>query len=824
MRRYFDEDEGYDEEPKQVAQRSFLPAEGLTGVDWLLALSLMVVVAAGSTVFAFPGMCPDAWKDAAIAAGLRPPETIFPAFWHVCARLFYQGGISAGNTILVWAGRLLAGVAAGLAFVFLRSLLSLLVRGRLRYAVRRYVVQRGAAFCGALFFACSDPVWRAGQTFVPSGLLMILTLLTLSLWLLFLLNGRLLSALCSAFLVGTLTAETPMGFFLLVFCWVAYSVALRHDALCDRMPLLNPVVGQSTRWHLTFFWAIGFCLGVALNCWSFSHCGGLQAVGKSVGDLPVMYGVQWWSSLINAATGLGWVLGLGVCVLPFMVALVMLPRAMDEEQFLPYHIGAVSFFTGALAFAQLAMLAPLWFWCWTSAAQVLSPYFHASLLLLSAATVSFALTVFGGNVCCRNYERLAMQRFAELHEDDDDDEKPKAPRGGRGLRGGLVIFAIACIVLAAGVLPGRFLGRAREMVAVIEDYVQEVLEEAGSARWIITDGLFDARLELEAARQGRSLTSYSYLPARTLYDRNLLLRNLSDNEDRLSVTEGGAPMLLRSWIRDKPRRLAETAVQIGFPIWKRDGKEIPMCSGVLSRPAGMDEATRLKGVERTTGIGNRILDIYARGGLMKSAGGRIYDLFQMVQGRITFFARHRAERFDHAGQQAQAKLEEQFADKLESTNESLQQLLVLTKQNDEFALRRITPREGLRMALANANFALASRYAGPILDAEPDDPDANFGMGMLYYVQGQWTRAETHLRRCLVKRPKQPATLNNLALVCSHLGRFDEADRFAQQALAIIPNSSEVKDTVKEIAKARQAAAVKAEKEAKEKARAKGDS
>ena len=800
MRKYYDDEDDIDERPGRTGTiRTFLPPERMAGLDWVLAVALAVLAFAGLTAFAFPGLSPDVWNDAAVAAGLRPPADLFPGFWRVLASALYLKGVAAGNGLLPWAGRICAALTAGCAYLFLRAALALLVRGRLRYAVRRFVVQRVAAALGALFFVCADPVWRAGQAFSPAGLLVFLTLVQLVLFAGFLLNGRLAAALGSMFLAGLLAAETPLGFLLLAGCWGVYLLALRHDALCERMPLLDPVAGPSAKWTLTLAWALGLVAGVAVNCTSFIGMEGLAASGKAGGDMPLLYLLCWWHQIVGAANALGWVLGLGVCVLPCVVAAVMLPRAVDEESFMPYHVGAVFFCTGALAFAQVAMLPPLWFWSWTDAVAVHSPYLLQMLMLCAALTVAFALTVLGVDACCRNHRRLAAQRFAALR-DEEGGEASSAPATVK--RGGLAVFFVAAALLVAGVVPGRMLTRTRQMLAIVEDYVQEVVEECGPARWIFTDGSFDARYELAAAARGKTLKALSLMADNAPYQQYLRARGVSDAEDAMSLA-AGAPMALRSWVRDKPARLREMAVQLGFEVWKRDGKELPLCSGVLARPDGMDAADCAAGIARATALADRILALYVVGGPEKAAGRTLRDLFLFVQWRISRLARMRAERADRAGDTSLALKNVKLSDELDRSNESLKAILVGLERAKATTLKQVTPREGLQLALARADFVLARRYGEVILAADPDDPNANFGVGMSYYTQKQWARAEEYLRRCLVKKPKEPAVWNNLAMICLYTKRFDEAERHAKKALEIIPESAEVKDTLKEIAEAR---------------------
>ena len=120
MRKYYDEDEDeFEQESQRDEQPSFLPAVRLQWWDWALALVVGGLTFVGLVAFAFPGLCPDVWNDAAVAAGLRPPQTIFPGFWRVIAQLFYLGGVEAGNAGLVWAGRVCAALTGVAGYLFL---------------------------------------------------------------------------------------------------------------------------------------------------------------------------------------------------------------------------------------------------------------------------------------------------------------------------------------------------------------------------------------------------------------------------------------------------------------------------------------------------------------------------------------------------------------------------------------------------------------------------------------------------------------------------------------------------------------------------------
>ena len=83
--------------------------------------------------------------------------------------------------------------------------------------------------------------------------------------------------------------------------------------------------------------------------------------------------------------------------------------------------------------------------------------------------------------------------------------------------------------------------------------------------------------------------------------------------------------------------------------------------------------------------------------------------------------------------------------------------------------------------------------------SDADDPFANFALGMSYFTEKEYGRAEMHLKKCLVRLPNEPAVLNNLAIVQLRLGRYAEAETNALHALERLPDSPEIKTTLRHI-------------------------
>ncbi|MBR4616109.1 MAG: tetratricopeptide repeat protein, partial [Kiritimatiellae bacterium] len=114
----------------------------------------------------------------------------------------------------------------------------------------------------------------------------------------------------------------------------------------------------------------------------------------------------------------------------------------------------------------------------------------------------------------------------------------------------------------------------------------------------------------------------------------------------------------------------------------------------------------------------------------------------------------------------------------------------------------LTPREGLAIGLARADFILAADYATKVLRANPNDSRAHFAIGMKYLLSEDYLLAEHHLLRCLEGNPGEPAALNNLANAELKLGKIAEAEAHVRQALDRLPENDAIRGTLAQIRKA----------------------
>ncbi len=782
---------------EEVAQ-----AERIGLGDLIIVGALALFVFAVSWVWEFPWLLPDAWNETLVATSLRPAASILSSAIAWSSSVFFSiFGVRLGVGVLRMAGHVSIALFAMLCYAVFREWLTLAMRRRPQHSNRRTLVMRLASFVGACVFVFSEPVWMAGQCFSQTTILVGLTLATLEFFFVFLRKGTLKYAYLSSLTLGLLASTTPLGLLigLLLICVTVFVYKVMPTL---SSPLLRPAVFEVSKWHMTFIFLFSFVFGIAFNAVVFVRHGGLEVTAGSLGDVPMAYLLEYSHRLLTAANLPGWILLLGVCVVPFVISLIRFADSADEERFLPYSYGIVYFVCGLLALSQSSLIPSLWFF---EHFPIASDYLLSSALFCLAATAAFSVTILGVDALCRNHAHLEAMTFGDGDEDEQDGAKPKKdrplPRILNAVRHvGLVLIPVCAILF---MLPGRVKTSSRAMLALIRDFVREVVREADGATVLFTDGNLDAAIELESARQGCPILCYSLMGGEGLRGQYLRTRRLQDAEDLFSFKIDTA-MGLRSWIRDKPERLKDAAALMGFDLWKRDGKALPAMGGVLSKPAGFaSEAERRQGVEVAYGLIDRVFDILkVSTGISKCTDASIHRLFCAVQWRLARMCVYRSEA-DDAKRDAEAAIREQaLAKRLNESNEVYKHLVQEMERRQRFMMQALTPREGLQLALVRADFSLGKIYAETILSADADEPNANFALGMYYLRLRQLSLAERYLLRCLIRKPNEPAIYNNLAMIQLEMRNYEAALSNVEKALRIIPDSAEVLDTRRRILEA----------------------
>ena len=194
----------------------------------------------------------------------------------------------------------------------------------------------------------------------------------------------------------------------------------------------------------------------------------------------------------------------------------------------------------------------------------------------------------------------------------------------------------------------------------------------------------------------------------------------------------------------------------------------------------------------------RIREIYADDGKLEMASPELRDLFARMQWRVARMCRLRADNLDREGDKERALAESKLADDLDESNESFTRIrrqLEMVGQGSS----RLTPREGLRLAMERPNFRMAALFARQVLVSDPLDLEANFAMGMFYHSDEQYGQAEEYLKRCLEKDPRNASILNNLAVAQLRQGHLDEAEENARKAVESNGKLAEARRTLENV-------------------------
>ena len=771
----------------------------LTWRDHAVAYALGVFIAALAW---FTGnsaeVPPDLWEEIAVAMGLRPPPTVFPGLWRsLAALLFGWVGPERGLIVLRMLGPVSLGLAAALVFRMFDEILPETLRYRMRRKGWSRRIVRFVLMQGAVFFVCSDPVWRAGQMLSPTMLLLVFTLVALRLFFRALRTSNRRHAIIMSAVLGLLAAETPFALLPMVVFPIVVILRTR-TASQDAVLMANPLVRLITFRRMSLAFIGGWLLLMVSNTFFFRWHGGLEAQGWNAFTYYIHYLHRYVQVAVGAATPVGWIFIFGVVAFPLIMSSILVGRATDDDRFLDY-LHAL-FFAGAglLAFLQSAGWKPFWFWTWVEApATVVSGYLLCLCLLATSMTAMLSLCVLGVEIYFRNYRRIAMIRFQDAVE-----EEPVAERMVQNFR--FVDHALRAILLyeplvaAALIFSFKFTTPEHEMAAIVNEGVRRTAAECGDAKALFTDGALDAAVEVAAAEQGKSLVVLSMMSGSRPYEIYLRTRGAADEEDR-GMLAVGASDALRTWVRAKPECATNIALQLGFELWRHDKLPMPPCGGFLARTAGFAPGEAAEGRKAALALADRIMALYERSDPMAIANRELKSMFMFLQWRIARMCRMRADAADKAGDLPLAMAESEQADRLDGKNVAYG---AIRRQMDWVGQQkgmRLTPREGLKIGLDRADFRLAKTFAQQVLVSDPENTSANFAMGMSYCVAEQYGRAEVYLKKCLAKNPNEPAALNNLAIAQMRQGRLKEAETNAAKALKLLPSSQAIKKTFEHI-------------------------
>ena len=748
--------------------RDVSKGDGRLGLGNVLTAAFVgLAVCAIILIWGVPGLDPALWDETAVAAGIRPPQTIFPGYWRIlCGWLFSAFGVDDGVRMLSFVGAAIGGLCAMLVCLILRQILALLLRTGRSYPIWYKFIAPFFSVVAALLFGISDPFGIMARVFSPEELRLLMLLLGVHLTLRWFVVGGNWRIFLVMFLTGIMAAETPFAFLVPILFFVAWRSVWNRilDGVFEQ-PENLPDPEDLPKWRMFFLFFGGLGLGVWANAECFISLGGLEANGWSAGDIYFRYGGGYWRVVAGAGTLLGWVLGLGFGVFPLVVSLRLFPMVARDDRPMPFNLGVAMFFVGAMAVMQCGAFPAARFWTFAKSMAAMTDSF---MLVFFVFCAMVAVALFGAAFafeCQRTY----------LAEDED---KP-----GVLLRAVSPAVAVLIVVLAALHIPKPV---ETEMQRIVDDAVEEIVQECGDAKFLFTDGRIDTGIELCAAKHGSQLKTLNMMSGASEWEINLRRNHFDKGSEDYKSAEMGVPALLRIWAGEKPQGMDVAAIQLGFEFWKRERKQPPRASGMVARTVGFDDAAVSNGVARANELASRILAISPK---LEAAdpSPALANALWVVNWRLSRFARLRD---DNA-----------LADKLDVSNTALTHMLSIIEYERLRTFMQMTPREGLQLALRRADFTEARRYSAAVLRYDEDDPEANFGMGMSALMLKNFKEAEMYLKRVLKKRPNEPAALNNLSIICRKQKRWQEAEEYARKAIKLLPDSPEVKQTLSDALK-----------------------
>lgn len=756
-------------------------------VAWTLGVCVSLTAWLSGNSLELP---PELWEELSVSAGLRPPEREFPALWRMCLSFLVDWcGISGAIRLLKISGPLSLGFLTVLSYALFTGLLPESLRSDGIYRrCGRWVVRLIVAF-GTVLFVCSGPVWLAGRVLSPEMTRLFITEIVL---LLAFSASRRSSALCMIMtggVCGILAAETPAAFVLIVLCW--YYLDSRRNFTWGAFS--NTIVfSVATRRMVCAFlvcW-IGMT-AVNLTCYMQNSA---DASGAFFGILRYLF--HYFRVLTEAMSPIGWVLVFAVVIAPFVIVITKMRELTDLSAIPRLPVMCLVAFAGVFSFLQSTGFSSFHFWRWESDAAG-SGYLLCLCMFATSVASMNVLSIFVVDVYFRNRRRVMRELFPWAAEDPAFAGKALSSMK-RFSRTKRVAARFLPAVLVLTVVPYRFDGTEGEMAAVVNDMVYAVSEECAGATMLFSDGSLDAAVEVASAEKGRCLKVLSLMSGQGDYDVAVRLRGETDEGTRALLKKGAAEAL-KTWVLGDAACVSNIAVQVGFELWGKERGSKFQTGGFVARTVFRSEETVAEGIESAYGIAERIIDLYSRKDFDGYGYPELNRLFVFVQWRLARMCMMRADEADRSKDAQRARKDRELAEALNSLNPEWRKIQKKIDGMIESRGVHLTPREGLNLGLRRADFRIAGHYARQVLAESPGDMQANFALGMRFFIEKNYGEAEEHLRKALAVAPKEPAVLNNLAVVQLRLGHLDEAETNAVKAHALLPASKEIRETLKHI-------------------------
>ena len=704
---------------------------------------------------------PAIWDDATAALGLRIPQYAFPGIW--CGVIKWLSTIigdfsSQFKTSLLLISVVLSFVTTFLCYMALLDVVPIAVRN-LRGRAARWGL-RAALTAGAIALNLNHAVLRmfcGGTSSQVHWFLIVLGLF---------LTGRFFATSMARFVYGAfvvwgvLCGDNPAGFLFLALTIRVVTLKGQMFAMNDDSDFVARPIARTA----FILFAVAFAVTFLFDLNLYGELGGIEASDNVFINAVGLYLKAFVVMLKSSISWMGLLSVFVFAVSPLIVVGSLQLKFWDGDGMVSRPMVAACAIAGFIAATQIGCIHEMSLFSWGGDnVPVKSDLASAIVIAMGTLTVIWALAP----IFTARSQRLRM------------------------------LATVLSVALIVWVLPSwKMLRLERGMLEDVADYCHETADECADRKIVFTDGALDAGVELAAFESGRQLTALSMMSGTSA--REIALRQrFAANEEQKDMLRSGAADMLRFAVYEQKDLLPDIALQLGLELWQRgDSGAFPALSGTVALPMASSEKSAETEVEKARTLASRVISRYQQGDPDSVFDWQLRSAFRFVQWRLARMCAERSKRISRSVWDEKSKQEQELASRLDEYNlpyrNAKKQFGWMSDRGDF----RLTPREGLRLALARADFKMARSFAKTVLASDPDNAQANFALGMGYFLEERYPLAESHLKRCLEKKPKEPAVLNNLAVIALRLGRANEALEYAQRAFEVAPESADIKRTL----------------------------
>jgi len=746
------------------------------------------------------GVDPAQWGDLAIGLGLRPPEHVASGWWHWGVRtLAAHLSLDELEQTLRLAGIVGIGLVTFMAFGLLDRLRPYGLRVDLRERTLGRLVVNLILALGTLAFASSDTVWRACQ---GAGVLLaeiLVLLLVVRLVFGFLVWGGNARVLGASVLLGLMAGDGVFGVIAFVALWalVMYKALRNPDAKVN--PLADPTVRHYLVMSMTLLFLTAATTMLVIDYRLYGAFGGLQQSKVALVDFAIVVFGDLYRNAKEAMGVLGWVLAFLFAVGPAVLAFVSLPKVMYDDRLPSRRYALALTLSGLVAWTQVSPFPILWAQTWLPATEMSNELVKVMMSLLGVVTLVWSFGAFFLMGAFLNFRTIVGYQY------EDASSGTAATRAiGAMTRFNKGLLALALVLLTGALVVVWPFGRQAalgRMRAVVGDYCREVVRECAGVSVVLTDGALDEGVELAAARAGQTLVAVSMLSGKEDHPVRIRQRAAVDDRERELLKLGGFDAL-SYWRTEATNRLAEVALQFGFERRVLEAETSPtVLSGLVGRQAGGNRAEAVGGAARARRLGDRVLAICESEHVDWLAGGRLTELFRFVQWRISQMCRVRLGHVDAKTWGPGERKDEALNARLDELNPILVELKGRLGENDDADGLRLSPEEGLAIALRRADFRLAKTFAATVIRQKPRDVRAHFALGMYHLVNEEYRSCIPFFERILEMKGENATVLNNLATAYDRLGDRERALGYAERAHKAAPDNQVIQENLDRLRK-----------------------